>query len=118
MAAGNKTFLGLAVPLFGEATIEQQTAATDIVTIQGATSQTGDFLVCADVDGDELFGIGAAGRLQLKVLTTRPTTGLTKGELMLLFHGSSPKLGVCTSTAANTIKLIRLRTKTFGRLTA
>lgn len=118
MTAGNKTFLGLAVPLFGEATVEQQTAATDIVTIKGATSQSGDFLVCTDVSGNELFGVGAAGRLQLKVLTTRPTTGLTKGELMLLFHGSLPKLGVCTSTAANTIKLIRLRTKTFGRVTA
>jgi hypothetical protein len=36
----------------------------------------------------------------------------------LLFHGSTPKLGICSSTAAQTIKLIRARTKTFGRLTA
>lgn len=62
----------------------------------------------------ELF----VGNIQMPVLTTRPTTGLTKGELMLLFHGSTPKLGVCTSTGGQTIKLIRLKTKTFGRLTA
>jgi len=118
MASGNETFLGLAVPLFGESNIEQQTAATDILTITGASGQTGKFLVCENSSGSELFGVGAAGRVQLKVLTTRPTTGLTKGELMLLFHGSLPKLGVCTSTAANTIKLIRLKTKTLGRVTA
>lgn len=56
--------------------------------------------------------------LNLKRFTTVPTTGLVKGDTMLLFHGSTPKLGVCTSTAAQTVKLIRLRTKTFGRLTA
>ena len=37
--------------------------------------------------------------------TTGPTTGLSKGDFMLLFHNSTPKLGVCTSTAAQTIKL-------------
>lgn len=62
----------------------------------------------------ELFG----DNISLTVLTTKPTTGLTKGELMLLFHGSMPKLGVCTSTGAQTIKMIRLRTKTLGRGTA
>jgi hypothetical protein len=54
----------------------------------------------------------------MKVITTRPTTALVKGELMVLFHGSTPKIGICSSTAAQTIKLVRLRTKTFGRLTA
>ena len=62
----------------------------------------------------ETFG----DNISLKYYTTKPTTGLTKGDLMLLFHGSTPKLGVCTSTGAQTIKLIRLRTKTIGRLTA
>ena len=70
MTAGNKTFLGLAVPLFGEATIEQQTAATDILTVKGATSQTGDYLVCADVDGDETFVVSSTGRIGTMVLGT------------------------------------------------
>ena len=70
MTAGNKTFLGLAVPLFGEATIEQQTAATDILTVKVATSQTGDYLVCADVDGDETFVVSSTGRIGTMVLGT------------------------------------------------
>ena len=56
--------------------------------------------------------------LQMKVFTTRPTTGLTRGDLVLLVHTSTPKLGVCISTAAQTIKMVSLKTKTFGRLTA
>jgi hypothetical protein len=56
--------------------------------------------------------------LPLAIFTTKPTTGLTKGELMLIFHGSMPKLGVCTSTGGQTIKMIRLKTKTIGRATA
>ena len=59
-----------------------------------------------------------ATSIRLQVFTTRPTTGLVKGDFFLLFHGSTPKLGVCTSQAAQTIKMVRLRTKTFGRLTA
>ena len=53
-----------------------------------------------------------------RVRTTKPTTNLTKGELLLLFHGSTPKLAVCISTASDALKMIRLRTKTIGRLTA
>lgn len=70
MAAGTKTFLGLAVPLFGEATIEQQTAATDILTVKGATAQTGDYLVCADVSGNEDFVVGPTGMIGTMVLGT------------------------------------------------
>ena len=60
----------------------------------------------------------AAKRIRLKVYTTKPTTGLVKGDLYLVFHGSVPKLTVCFSTAAQGTKQIRLRTKTAGRLTA
>lgn len=118
MATGNATYMGLAVPLYGEFTITQATGATDIMTIEGGDGQTGDFIVARTSTGTERFAVTAQGRLQLRMFTTKPTTGLAKGELMLLFHGSSPKLGVCTSTAGNTIKMIRLKTKTLGRLTA
>lgn len=60
----------------------------------------------------ELF----SGNILLPTLTTKPTTGLTKGELMLLFHGSTPKLAVCSSTGAQTIKFVNLKNKTIGRL--
>lgn len=118
MATGNSTYMGLAVPLVGEFLITQATGATDIMTIQGGDGQTGDFFVARSSAGTERFAITALGALQMRVFTTKPTTGITKGELMLLFHGSTPKLGVCTSTAGKQIKLIRLKTKTLGRLTA
>lgn len=70
MTAGNKTFLGLAVPLYGEATIEQETAATDILTIEGASAQTGDYLVCKDSSGNEGFVISSTGRIGTMVLGT------------------------------------------------
>jgi hypothetical protein len=56
--------------------------------------------------------------LPIKTYTTKPTTGLSKGDLFILFHGSMPKLAVCSSTAGNTIKMIRLKTKSLGRATA
>jgi len=164
MAAGTQTYDGLAVPIYGEATITQQTAATDILTIKGANGQAGDFLNLIDSTATERFVVEDGGNvvmtqkavgdvglkilrasaptahalkvadngdgttkqfaitknyaLLMRVFTTRPTTGLTKGELMLLFHGSTPKLGVCISTAGQAIKMVRLKTKTFGRLTA
>lgn len=60
----------------------------------------------------EVFG----GSMRLTVYTTKPTTGLEKGELMLLFHGSRPILGVCTSTAGKQIKMVTLKNTTIGRL--
>ncbi len=118
MATGKETFMGLAVPLFGESEITQKNAANDILTVTGASGQTGSFLVAMDNSGAKHFGVNAQGGVQLKIWTTKPTTGMTKGELYLLFHGSTPKLGVCISTAGQKIKMIRLKTKTFGRLTA
>lgn len=100
MAEGSDTYKGLAVPLFGDFEIKQRTAATDIMTISGASGQAGDFIVCQDSSGTEKFvvdasgNVTAAGTLALTgvatladfpvingtVATTAPTTGLTTGE--------------------------------------
>jgi hypothetical protein len=61
MAEGTKTYEGLAVPLLGEAEMVQQTAATDLLTMTGAASMTGDFLVLQDSTGTELFVINSDG---------------------------------------------------------
>jgi hypothetical protein len=61
MAEGNETYDGLAVPLFGESEITQQTVATDILTLTGGTSQTGDFLVLQNSTGAEKFIFSAFG---------------------------------------------------------
>lgn len=118
MAAGTDTYEGLAVPLYGDFTITGRTAATDLMTLKQTAAPTGKALNITDSAGATIFGITNLGRVLMKVFTTRPTTGLTKGELMVLFHTSTPKLGICYSAAANGIKLIRLKTKSFGRLTA
>lgn len=162
MTVGSKTYNGLGVPLFGEFDIAQTTAATDIMTLSGMDSQTGDFIVARDSTGTERFAVEDGGNivitqkaasdvgiklvqystptasplaiysndastvrfavtknsgLLLRVRTTKPTTGMTKGELVLLFHGSRPKLAVCTSTAGKQIKMVTLKTQTLGRLT-
>ncbi len=68
--------------------------------------------------GTSQTSVKANGHINLKRYTTKPTTGLTKGDLFLMFHGSRPMLCVCASTAGQQIRIIRLRTKTNGRLTA
>lgn len=55
MAEGSETWEGGAVPLFGESQIEGQTAANDILTLTGAASHTGDFLVMQNSTGAEMF---------------------------------------------------------------
>jgi len=61
MAEGTKTYMGLAVPIYGESEIQQQVAATDILSITGATSQSGDFIVCQDGSGNEKFVVSSSG---------------------------------------------------------
>jgi hypothetical protein len=98
-----------------------QNAAGDVgLKILRASTPTTDAIKIAD-NGDgttKQWKVTKNYNMLPRVYTTRPTTGLTKGEVMVLFHGSTPKFGICSSTAAQTIKLIRARTKTFGRLTA
>ena len=53
MTVGTRTYEGRAVPLKGESNIVQETLGTDIITITGAASQTGDFLVCRNSSGTE-----------------------------------------------------------------
>lgn len=73
MTEGTSTFNGLGVPLLGESEIAQQTAATDILTITGASSQAGDFLVMQDASGNELFVVTAAPAVNLAINSTTAT---------------------------------------------
>jgi hypothetical protein len=70
MAEGTNSYHGLAVPLFGESEIKQQTVATDILTLTGGASQTGDFLVCQNSTGTENFVISASGAISAVVAPT------------------------------------------------
>jgi hypothetical protein len=163
MTAGTSTYMGLAVPLYGECDIKAQSTTLDVLSISGASSGTGDYIVAKSYAGTEAFVVQDGGNIVmtqtaaadiglkmvqystptadaitvyandaatirwaitknhgmlLRYRTTKPSTGLTKGEMLLMFHNSTPRLAVCTSTAGDTLKMIRLRTKTLGRLTA
>ena len=123
MAEGNENYKGLAVPLYGESEIVQQTAATDILTLTATSGASGDFLVAQTAGGGEVFVIGAAGELTIAgavavsgnrmtfgtagSVTTAPTTGLTKGEMMVVWASAThPVLGMCVSTATNLVQYI------------
>ena len=61
MAEGIGTFEGTGLPLLGEYEQQQQDPTLDMVTMTGSTGQTGDFLVCQDSDGSEVFAISSSG---------------------------------------------------------
>lgn len=102
----------------GNIIITQAAAATVGLKITRASTPTASAIQVTDNGGTAQFSVTKNYGVLWKVRTTRPTTGLTKGEMFIAFHGSSPKICVCTSTAAQTVKQVRARTKTFGRLTA
>ena len=139
MAEGNKTFLGLAVPLLGESEIKQQTLGDDILTITGAASQTGDFLVCQDSAGTEKFVVtkdGAITKMGMSTIAlaslasnasaTVALSGLTTAEMVQIFarsKGTAPlpvvwmedadKLGYgapSVATAAMTVNIVKFAT--------
>lgn len=59
MTAGTDKYNGLALPAYGNATMAGTTAATDVLTIQGASGQTGRNLVIRTSAAVEKFAIGA-----------------------------------------------------------
>lgn len=134
MATGTNKFKGLALPANGEWQQYQITAANDMATLTGVSGQTGDFLVCENSSGTELFYIDSAGQVVASngisvaagqyinfgtgTVTTAPTTGLTKGDLFVAFKSAdNPNIGVCISTATNAIKYFAAVTSTLGRQT-
>lgn len=63
MAEGTNTYMGLAVPIYGESEIQQTTLGNDILSITGVASQTGDFLVLQNSSGTERFVIEDGGNV-------------------------------------------------------
>jgi hypothetical protein len=97
MAEGNETWEGGAVPLFGESEIQAQTAASDILTLTGAASHTGDYLVMQNSTGAELFvfqGMGSSGNNGLLIQaqsTGAVAAGAEVGNAVLV-KGSSKSI--------------------------
>lgn len=102
MAEGTSTYDGLAVPLSGESEITQTTLGNDILTLTGTTSQTGDFLVCQDVDGTENFVVSSSGLITSAVGLTM-SSSLTGTQAGLTVSATTMVAGlnvVVTSTGA------------------
>ncbi len=102
MAEGTKSYEGLAVPLFGESEITQQTAATDILTITGAASQAGDFLVLQNSTGGENLVVSSSG-LVTSVVGMAMTSAAYSGEATATLSSSAAGAGfhvLLTATGA------------------
>ena len=108
MAEGNKTYEGLAVPLFGESELIQQTAATDFLTLTGASGMTGDFLVCQTNTGTEVFVVSSVGQMTLALSATTQSAGLSvsvtsTGALQALGTAETAVSGVVVSPSSKAI---------------
>jgi hypothetical protein len=81
MTTGNKQGMaGGSVPTYGESELVQQTAATDFLTLTGASSMTGDFLVLRNSSNTELWYVVAAGR-QIMAVTHSGTSALASLDI-------------------------------------
>ena len=77
--------------------------------------------VIQDSNAKVYKGLASAFPLNLGTgLTAAPSTELVKGDLMVVWGANSvPNLGICTSTAAKTVKYVpAFATKTLGRTSA
>jgi hypothetical protein len=102
MAKGTSSYMGLAVGLSGEHEVTQTTAATDILTITGATSQTGDFLVCQNSTGGENLVVSSSG-LVTSVVGMAMTSAAFSGEATATLSSSAAAAGfhvLLTATGA------------------
>lgn len=111
MAEGNKTYEGLAAPLFGEYEQTQQTAATDMVTLTGAASQTGDFVVCQTSAGTENFVVSSSG-----LVTT--VTGVTVGTKLTVSGSVTGTQQTLTVSATTMVAGLNVVVSSTGALAA
>lgn len=103
MATGTKTFMGKAVPLTGESNIVAETAANDILTITGAGSHTGDFLVCENSSGTELFVVDVNGNMTATAVALgSPVSKMVLGTIALASLASNASATVALTGLATT----------------
>jgi len=97
MAEGTKTYVGLAVPLSGNFEIRSTSTTLDMMTLTGAASGTGDFLVCQTQNGTEVFSVEDAGKLTIggEGIT------ITSGGLTVTAGGATIAAGDITVTAGD-----------------
>ena len=99
MAEGTRTYEGLAAPLFGEYEQKQTTIGTDMVTLTGKSSMSGDFLVCQTSAGVETFVVGVSGSLSAtqQQLTVSATTMIAGLNVVVSSTGALEALGTAVT---------------------
>jgi len=111
MATGNDSFMGKAVPILGNTQITSETAGDDLLTLTGATSQTGDLLVLENAAGSEVFYVEEDGVTNwaittgvdnaLAVTVTGSTPAIATGYLQGFYVSMSPS-SAASYTTGNT----------------
>lgn len=76
MATGTDSFGGMGMPIVGNVTLTSETAGDDVLTITGASSQTGDFMVMETSGGTERVWINADGCIYSRGATVTATAYL------------------------------------------
>lgn len=99
MTTGSGSYKGLAVPLLGESEMFQRTAATDCLTLTGASGHTADFLVCQIAAGTERFVIDISGNLTIPGTLTASGGGTMTG---VVTHTAFPILNATRETTVPT----------------
>lgn len=117
MAEGTKSYMGLAVPLYGESEITQVTLAADILTLTGVTSQSGDFLVCQIAAGTEVLVVDVSGNVdsagQVECLSLA-VTGISTKDLTAANAGTATY--TVTGLTSNDVVIISPREDTDGAI--
>ena len=117
MAEGTSTFEGLAAPLFGEYEQTQQTIANDMVTLTGKASMSGDFVVCQNSSGTELFYVDKSGNSVAAADAQSATLTVTGiGTLDYAASNVGSRTFACTGLTSNDVVIISPREATDGAL--
>jgi hypothetical protein len=96
MATGSKVGFQDNVPLHGEFNIVQETATTDVMTITLASSGSGDFIVCENSAGTELFVVNSAGAAKLAGETTFSSWPVVKGGTITIASNATSASATAT----------------------
>ena len=104
MTVGTSTFMGLALPLFGQSEIAQTTLGTDILTITGLASQTGDFIVARNSTGGEEFVVSSSGLVTARGLALSGVNTFTASPLAFTISSTvSTNYGISFTLGASAV---------------
>lgn len=122
MPAGTKVgIVGNVLPLQGETTMLQETAATDILTIKGVSGQTGAYISGVTSGDVQRFSINASGNLvnvvsgtAADVLFKGTQAGSASGDAVQIVNSSGSKVFQVNSSGA--VRTMVLGTTAIGAL--